>query len=76
MYTEISAVSDIENAKRSDRTSTAGEHNLDRISDIESNEHSNDEMRRENDKQNFIEIKKDDEMKINSKILNEELIIV
>ena len=57
---EISAVSDIENAKKSDGTSTAGEHNIDKVNDIGLEERSN-------EKSTFDEENKsEDEVKIES----------
>lgn len=73
---EISAVSAIENAKKSDGTSTAGEHNVDKVNDVEPEEQSNenltideenrsgDKVKTENNKGDIDEIEKD-KMKIN-----------
>ncbi|CAF2739687.1 unnamed protein product [Rotaria sp. Silwood2] len=71
---DIPAVSDVENAKISDGTSTAGEHNTDKVNEAESeteveeqiNEKStieeenqpNDEIKKENNKRDINEIDK------------------
>ncbi|CAF1207541.1 unnamed protein product [Rotaria sordida] len=69
---EIPAVSDVENAKKSDGTSTAGEHNTDKVNDAELEEQSNeksiteeeeenqpdDETKRENNKRDINKIEK------------------
>ncbi|CAF1240457.1 unnamed protein product [Rotaria sp. Silwood1] len=67
---DISAVSDVENAKISDGTSTAGEHNTDKVNDakveeqsdvnsrIEEENQPDDEIKRENNKRDIDEIEK------------------
>jgi len=61
---EIPAVSDIENAKKSDGTSTAGEHNVDKVNDAEE---QSDEVKKENTKCNINEIENDKEKTNDSK---------
>ncbi len=66
---EIPAVSDVENAKISDGTSTAGEHNVDKVNDLESEEKSTvedenkseDEVKKETNKRDINEVEKDEE---------------
>jgi len=53
---EIPAVSDIENAKKSDGTSTAGEHNV---------KEQSDEVKKDNTKCDINEIKNDEEKTTN-----------
>ncbi len=66
---DIPAVSDTENAKKSDGTSTAGEYNMDEVNDTESDEQSasGDEVKTENNKRDIDEVEKKDEKTDDSK---------
>lgn len=84
---EISAVSAIENAKKSDGTSTAGEHNVDKVNDAEPEEQSNenltideenrseDKVERANNKSDIDEIEKD-KMKTNEEEQDETILSI
>ncbi len=84
---EISAVSAIENAKKSDGTSTAGEHNVDKVNDVEPEEQSNenltideenrsgDKVKTENNKGDIDEIE-NDKMKTNEEEQDETILSI